>query len=64
MGRICRSRMGARQPSVSARQEENRLLAVRGEEQEVHDLGDAGAGDVGQGRQTRTVSILSPIWFR
>jgi len=34
--------------AFDSRQKENRLLDVWGKHQQVHDLGDAGAGDVGQ----------------
>ena len=48
-----------RAPAVGAGQEQDGLLDVRGEEQEVHDLGDAGAGDVGQTGEDRTSPHLT-----
>jgi len=42
-------------PVVGAGQEEDGLLDVRGEMEEVHDLADADAGDVGQPRQVGVV---------
>jgi len=49
------------QASASARQEQDGLLDVRREEQQVHDRGDPGAGDVGQAHQVGVVGDLALV---
>jgi len=47
-------------PAIRARQKQYRLLDIRREKQQAHDLADAGAGDVSQARQVGVARDLRP----
>lgn len=56
-----RSRLAHRLPRVDGFEEQDSLLDLRGEEREVHELGDPGAGEAKPARSVGLIPILAAV---